>query len=235
LKGTSGKPVANLGGIRKEKVSDVNVLLAEIPFDKLQSGNYNLVVEAVNRDNTVLASRKASFQRSSQLFVPMARNDLSDLKLEGSFAEKITNPDSLKEYIKCLYPIADKNERAASAELVKGNSSAQLIKNGELRPFQTFILRFWASRDYADPEGAWLAYKAQVDLVMQTTRPGIKRDTKPTVAGFTSNTGCLMKSKPVTTMKVPTPMSSGIIIPCMSNGIRSLFFIVRTSRPMILN
>jgi len=165
VESTSGKPIASLGGIRKEKASKVNVLLAEIPFDNLQSGNYNLSVEAVSRDNKVLASKKASFQRSREVLIPLAKQDLTDLKLEGSFAEKITNADTLKEYIRCLYPIADKNERAASAELVKGNTTSQLTKEGKLVPLQSFFLRFWASRNYADPEGAWLAYKAKVDLV----------------------------------------------------------------------
>jgi len=152
----SGKTIANLGGIKKVKVAEVNVLLAEIPFDQLKSGNYTLVVEAVNRNNVVMASKNIFFQRSHQVLVAFAPENMSTINTEGTFVERITVADSLKEYIRCLFPTSTNNERSISADQVKA---------GDLKSMQRYFLYFWVTRDRFDPEGAWKEYKSRVDLV----------------------------------------------------------------------
>ena len=51
--------------VRKEVAKPVNVMLYTIGIRNLASGNYNLVIEARNQNNEVVASNKYYFQRSN--------------------------------------------------------------------------------------------------------------------------------------------------------------------------
>ncbi|MEI6900064.1 MAG: hypothetical protein WCL00_09310, partial [Bacteroidota bacterium] len=82
--------------MKKNTVRPVDVLLAEFNVENLATGNYNLVVEARNQKNEIVASRKAFFQRKN----PGAKLSFANMTLENitnTFAEKITSFDSLKE------------------------------------------------------------------------------------------------------------------------------------------
>ena len=151
----SRKPAGNLGGYLKEKAKDVNVILNEISIEGLSSGNFVLVVEAVNRQNAVLASKKLMIQHVSKVIVPLAKEELAEIPYEGSFAELLP-ADSLKQFIKYLYPIASAGEQNTADNLVNGNDEPAMRRH---------FFHFWLSRDRLDPEGAWKEYKSRVDAV----------------------------------------------------------------------
>ncbi|MCK9204545.1 MAG: GWxTD domain-containing protein [Bacteroidales bacterium] len=137
---------------KKEITKEVNVFLSEINIDNLASGNYNLVLEARDQQNALVASKKIFFQRMN----PKAQMTLSEIQatnIANTFAEKIMNADTLKEYISCTYPIA------TGIEKVFIRTS---LKTSDLKTRQQFLYNFWVSRDANDPEKAWLAYKDQV-------------------------------------------------------------------------
>ena len=152
----SKKNIENLGGVMKVKAKDVNVLLSEISIENLQSGNYNLVVEAVDKKNVVLASKKIFIQRANRILLPLLTGDVSKINTEGTFVEKITSLDTLREFIRCLYPISSNNEQL---------SAEAQVKLSEQQSMQQYILFFWLNRDRLNPEAAWNEYKALVDVV----------------------------------------------------------------------
>lgn len=154
----SKKTAANLGGTQKAKAKQVNVVLSEIPLDELQSGNYSLVVEAVSRANVVLATRTVDFQRVSRQLIPLAKEtvDSASLSIEGSFVENLNDIDSLKEYIRCLRPIADRNEQ------LSGESH---VKLADRKSMKMYLLYFWSKRNKATPEADWKEYMVRVGEV----------------------------------------------------------------------
>lgn len=152
----SKRPNGNLGGIIKSKAKHVNVLLSELFIENLQSGNYNLWVEIVSKENKVLASKKLFFQRAKQILIPIAMEDLSSIKIENSFVENITNVDTLTDFINCLYPISTNNE---------ANSAKVQVKLKEVKSMQQYFLFFWSLRNRQDPEGEWIEYKKMVNAV----------------------------------------------------------------------
>jgi hypothetical protein len=90
---------------QKQKASPVNPILATIPITNLPSGNYNLVVEARDRNNELIAMNKIFFQRSN----PGMQINLADIQgvdITSTFAEKITSIDSMRFYLMSLarYP-----------------------------------------------------------------------------------------------------------------------------------
>jgi len=150
---------------KKETARNVNVLLTEVDIANLPSGNYNLVLEARNQDNSVIAQKKMFFQRMN----PKAQVSLADLgstDIANTFAERITSTDSLREYISSTYPIATGLEKAFARVSVK---------TADLRTLQQFFYSFWLARDPANPQQAWKNYKEQVDKVQANFGTPVKK------------------------------------------------------------
>jgi len=142
---------------KRENARLVNIILAEFEISKLPSGNYNLVVEARNTENVIIASNKVFFQRSNPT-VEADYSNFSEATTENSFVSKISNPDTLLEYIHCLAPI--------SSDMEMNFVKYQIDKPGaDLASMQRFFLNFWLNRDEVNPENAWKQYLASVELV----------------------------------------------------------------------
>jgi GWxTD domain-containing protein len=145
--------IAEFVRIKREDTKPVNVLFNEFDISRLPSGNFNLVIEIRNKQNKMLASNKIFFQRSN----PNIKIDISDLatiELENTFVIKVTNRDTLAEYIRMLYPISTQLEKT----FAQSN-----IKTGDLITLQKYFLNFWLSRDAYYPENAWIKYREEVD------------------------------------------------------------------------
>jgi len=146
-------------GYRKVKGGDangVNVILAELPLDQVPSGNYSVVLEARNKKNELFAYQSVYFQRSKPLAIKETADDFSLIDINNTFISQISNKDTLKDYIACLYPISDRLERQ-----IEDNQIAM----GRIESMKQYIYYFWSKRDAANPERKWLDYKGEVDKV----------------------------------------------------------------------
>jgi len=157
--------VKDLAKIRKETAKQVTAVLAELNITNLPTGNYNLIVEARDQQNQVMASRKLFFQRSN----PYARLTIDDLASSdpvNSFVEKYTNLDTLREYVSSTYPISSALEK----NFLKGN-----LKTASLSVLQQYFLGFWQRRDASNPEKAWDAYKYLVEVTQYNFGTPVKK------------------------------------------------------------
>jgi GWxTD domain-containing protein len=149
----------------KQNASSIVPWLASFPLKQLPSGNYNLVIEARNKENLLLADQKIFFQRRNSTFVPeVASQDSSNLS--NTFVEKIQSTDSLVEFVNCLRPISSQMEVTFARNA---------IKSGDERALKQYFLNFWSKRDAANPEAKWLAYKKEVDFVNRVFGTNIKK------------------------------------------------------------
>lgn len=149
----------------RQTANDVNVLLAELSIDQLASGNYNLVIEVRNRLNELITDKRINFQRSNPK-AKMFIEDMASLDLKNTFVDKMTSRDTLEEYIRCLYPISDINERTWAQNQ---------IGKKDLTEMQRFFLGFWRNRNVENPEKAWLAYFEEVKKVQKEFATQIKK------------------------------------------------------------
>lgn len=150
---------------KKESPKAVNVLLADINIRDLASGNYNLVIEARNANNEVILSKKVFFQRTN----PNATYTLTEIAsadIQGTFAEKIINADSLKEFINSTYPISTGYEK----DFIRYQ-----LKKADLPTLQKYFYTFWQQRSSSEPEKAWQGYKAQVNIAQANFATKIKK------------------------------------------------------------
>ena len=151
--------------VKKETAKQVNVLINEFDISLLPTGNYNLVIEVRNQKNEIVASNKLFFRRNNPEYQP-AENDLSQVKTVNSFVEKITSADTLKDWIKCLFPISSESERSYARIQIKKN---------DLSSMKQYFLFFWQARDVQNPEKAWLTYYQEVQKVNNDFGTPIKK------------------------------------------------------------
>ena len=146
----------DLVNYKKQNPADVNVILGEIPITNLASGNYMLTVEVRNKENKLVTYRQVFFQRSNIKQTLADKNESVTLDINNSFVSNISSKDTLKEFIACLAPISS-------------NLDVQIAENqmalGDEQNMKQYILHFWTVKNPKDPEGAWNAYKAEVNKV----------------------------------------------------------------------
>jgi GWxTD domain-containing protein len=141
--------------IKKEPSKPVMVLLSEFDIAKLPSGNYNLVVNLRDKENKVIVQNATFFQRSNP-GVGNSALDLASVNLDNTFADRITNADTLREYIRSMQPVSTEIETIFIKSQLE-TASVDVLKQ--------FFLRFWQIRNELNPEKAWEDYKLEVRKV----------------------------------------------------------------------
>lgn len=157
--------LGNYKSFKKYDAQSVSVVFGEFDISNLPSGNYYLVIEARNRENSLISHSKKFFQRSN----PMAQlvlADLSALDVENTFVSKIKTKDSLLIAIACLYPISSEIEKIYADNQVKSN---------DILLMQRYLYNFWQTRNPVDPGKAFYAYSLEVAKVDHAYKTNIKR------------------------------------------------------------
>ena len=151
-------------------VGKVKVLINAIDIKDLPSGNYYLVVEMRDRDNNLISSQSAFFQRSNP-GVGYEMDDLSGVNIDNTFVNKMDNIDTLRRFIEYLDPICSEAER---------NYCSGMLKSNDLKLMQQFMFNFWSTRSPMAPEQAWSDYLGAVKRVNMsfgtTSYPGYRSD-----------------------------------------------------------
>lgn len=161
----TGKYLTDFYRFKKESPKSVVVLFSEFDISALPSGNYNLVIEVKNKENKEVASNKLFFQRSNP-GVQLNLSDIAAIDISNTFADKIKNADSLKDFIKSTYPISTQIEKAFAENH---------IKNSDIKLLQQYFYNFWVNRNPAYPEKAWSEYAQEVKKVNVKFKTTIKR------------------------------------------------------------
>jgi GWxTD domain-containing protein len=143
----------------------VNVLMGNFDISNLPTGNYNLVVECINKQNEIITSNKVFFQRNNKTTDKLL-GDVKDLSIEGTFIDNITNLDTLNDYIRCLFPLM---------EYQQINFALKQLSLNNVEWMQKFFYGFWKDLSPLNPEGDWLKYRTQVLLVNKNFSTQIKK------------------------------------------------------------
>jgi GWxTD domain-containing protein len=151
--------------VRTETVKPVSVILSEFNIENLSSGNYNLVVEARNQQNEIVASGQLFLQRSNPNAQP-SFTDVTSYSSDNTFAGKITNIDTLKEYLSSTFPISSGLERSFLRTA---------LKSSDIHYLQNYFYGFWQRREQANPEHAWLLYNEEVKKAQYNFGTRIKK------------------------------------------------------------
>ena len=145
--------------LQRMQAQPVSALIKEIDISELPSGNYNLVLEARNRKNELLASRELFFQRSKTPLISENDGDFQNIEISNTFAAAYTSKDTLAEYIRCLAPIS------GPQDIKFADNQLELA---DLKLMQQFFYSFWEKKNPENPFQAWMLYKKEVNDVNAT-------------------------------------------------------------------
>jgi len=151
--------------VERRKASQINVVMGSFNIEKLPSGNYNIVVECVNKKNEIVTSKKLFFQRNNKI-ADKALGNVDSIKVEDTFIDNETNIDTLTDYIKCLFPIMESKQITFALNQLKTKNTVWM---------QKFFYGFWLEKSPFNPEEEWLMYKSKVYTVNKHFSSQIKR------------------------------------------------------------
>lgn len=164
------KDLNEYASFAKHDASAVTPLLASFNIENLPTGNYELVVELLNREGENVYSLKKFFYRKNNIR-PVNLATLSDSVMMESFVSQLGGLDSIFLFIKYLYPISNDNDQRVQD---------QLLAERNLEDMKKYFYGFWARTDPDNPSLAWREYHEQVKIVNRyyTTRirPGYMSD-----------------------------------------------------------
>ena len=142
---------------KKATASPLEPLLAVFNIEDLKSGNYDLLVEARNKKNELLASKRVPFQRSKPIDAEKAIADLMNNGADNTFVhQQYTSGDTLSFYLGSLQPIAPPDAYA-----ILGNA----IKSRDKSIMQNVLYDFLKQTYPLDTEGEFEVYKTVVNAV----------------------------------------------------------------------
>jgi GWxTD domain-containing protein len=146
------EPVMGFITRKRETTAPVSVVFSEFSISNLQSGNYFLVIEVRDQENKIRGKNRLFFQRSNPK-LQLRIEDIAEVSSNNTFAARIRDADTLREYIRSLAPVSNEQEKLFSEVHVK---------TADLETLQKFFYRFWEVRNPLDPERAWLDYRNEV-------------------------------------------------------------------------
>lgn len=164
----NGEPVGNTVVNLRRNAGEVTPVLSRIPLQDLPAGNYDIVIEAISKENVSMAKQKMRVER----FVPEKDTDVNlftDDQVAMSWVNKYNQKALLGEYIKSLEPISSRSEIHVFNNLLKR------LEETDLHYLQRYFYAFWETRDSENSEKAWLDYKAKVDIVLEEFGTANKR------------------------------------------------------------
>ena len=142
----------------KTTAKPVVVNIGEIGIYKLSSGNYNLIVDVLNKDSVLLATNSCFFQRSNPN-ITLNIDDVNAVNVENTFVNQIKDTALLLDYVRSLYPISTPLEK---------DFYTTTMKRIPVESLQKFFYAFWLKRDPYNPQKAWEAYLEKVNYVNKT-------------------------------------------------------------------
>jgi GWxTD domain-containing protein len=155
----NGSALNTYGAFKKQVAAKINPFIGQIDISKLGTGNYYLVVQVKDAHNKVRASESYFFQRLNRAVDIIALQDLSEKQNVARYFGAIKDPDTLKMFVECLWPIADNIDK----ERVINHATK---KDPDL--MKKFVIDFWQRRaaDTANPLKLWATYYQSVQQVM---------------------------------------------------------------------
>lgn len=151
--------------IKKKTTQAVQPILSGFDISQLASGNYNLVIEVLNKQLETVIKKKVAFYRSNPS-MNINAEDIMLTDLEGTFVFDIRNFDTLYEYISYLYPISD--ERAQDFQ-------KRLLQERDVNKMQSYFHAFWRAQNESNPEGQWKEYHRNVKIANELYKTRLQK------------------------------------------------------------
>jgi GWxTD domain-containing protein len=135
---------------------EIHALVLQLDITEIPSGNYDLVVEARDREHKVLSSKTYNFQRSN----PYLNNQIGDyltINYENSFVT-VFDEKQLNYALKAILP---------KMESMDGAIISKVIKDEDLDLKRKYLYNYWVTEDPQTPKDAFKEYMNLVKVIDQ--------------------------------------------------------------------
>jgi len=149
--------------VKKYNTGKVVPIISYLPIDNLPSGDYNMVINLIDKNNIMFQSEKIYFQRRGSVEKTNAIS-LESIDIDNSFTNTIVK-DSIPYYLNSLLPIAARYD---------SKSIVALLKSSDTLKMQQYFHSFWVQTNSVEPFEAWLKYKVQVQKCENLFKSWIK-------------------------------------------------------------
>lgn len=146
----SGRRYADLFKYHRLKASPVNPVIGYLPIETLPSGNYNLEMYLINKENDTIHSNVVFFQRRNDIQVASLTN--ADIQIDKSFMAYI-DEDSIPYFLNSLMPISPRYEYESIRALLSSKDTLAMKK---------YFYAYWLETSPSNPQMGWEKYKQQV-------------------------------------------------------------------------
>ena len=177
----NGKVLNKYASFAKKTSGPVLPLLSGFNIENLKTGNYQLVVEALDKEGESFINKESFFYRKN-ITKSIEPEDLTNTDITGTFADLLGGIDSLYLFTDYLFPISTDAER---------NYQESLMAEKNLKKMKQYFYVFWSQRNDYDPQAEWENYHRSVKEVNRTYSSGLR-------AGFKTDRGrvALVYGKP---------------------------------------
>jgi GWxTD domain-containing protein len=147
----SGQSIDGFFTVKKYGTGKIVPIVSVLPIAQLHSGDYNLVIKLIDKNNITFKTKKVHFQRRSNVTNPN-QISLESIDIDKSFTNTISQ-DSIPFYLNSLMPIAARYDSKSILSLLKSEDTVKM---------QRYFHSFWVQTNPVSPFEAWLKYKIQV-------------------------------------------------------------------------
>ncbi len=141
-------PITGYNAVKRKTETHQKAHIGGFDISQLPSGNYNLVLQLLNRKGKSVIHKRLFFQRKNTKTI-LKPQDYESLNSEGSFVDAFTIIEEMAENISSLFPIANVRERSYAANQLTAWDLEQMKK---------FFYGFWVLRNPLEPETEWNKY-----------------------------------------------------------------------------
>jgi len=136
-----------LSTFRRRNVSDRDVILRALDISEIPSGEYALVLKAVDREQNIIAQRQTLFFRHNPIFDQEMIDDQL-VTFETSFVQELEN-DDLVYSLKAISPVVEQ------AQVDRLN---HILRRADRKEMQYFLFEKWCRIDPINPEVSYEQY-----------------------------------------------------------------------------
>ena len=141
-------PISGFNAVKRKTETHQKAHIGGFDISQLPSGNYNLVIQLLNRKGKGIINKRLFFQRRNTKTI-LKPQDYASINSEGSFVDAFTIIEEMAENISSLFPIANVRERSYAANQ---------LTTWDLEQMKKFFYGFWVLRNPLEPETEWNKY-----------------------------------------------------------------------------
>lgn len=167
----TGQEIEGFFKVKKYETGKVVPVISFLSIENLISGDYNMVINLIDKNNIIMQTEKIHFQRRGNIELASSIS-LESIDIDKSFTTSIPQ-DSIPYYLNSLLPIAARYDSKSIIALLKSNDTLKM---------QEYFHTFWVQSDPMKPFEAWVKYKQQLIKCEKQYGTWVKR-------GFESDRG----------------------------------------------